>query len=239
MIVTIHQPEHLPWLGFFDKLRRADCWVILDHVQYRKRYFQNRNQVRSSAGPVWLTAPVRVKGRFDQPICDVEIDNEGQPRWAQKCWQTLSHCYTRAPHFREHAPFFADVYARRWDRLVDLNVALIAYLLDAFSIPVRIVRSSEMSPSSAKGELMLELTRAAGGSTYLSGISGREYLQDVDFSRAGIGLEIQEFHHPVYAQQHEPFLPCMSAVDLLFNHGPESRHLLEGADIPRLDHVFE
>ena len=84
MIVTIHQPEHMPWLGFFDKLRQDDVWVMLDHVAYRKRYFQNRNRIRDAQETRWLTVPVLTKGKYDQAICKVQIDNEGNPRWREK-----------------------------------------------------------------------------------------------------------------------------------------------------------
>src|SRR2546428_602993 len=98
MVVTIHQPEHLPWLGFFDKVRQADVFVILDHVRYRKRYFQNRNRIRAEHGAIWLTVPVHVKGMFHQPINEVRIDNEGNPRWREKCWNSIVQNYRKAPH---------------------------------------------------------------------------------------------------------------------------------------------
>lgn len=237
MVVTIHQPEHLPWLGFFDKVRQADVFVLLDHVQYRRRYFQNRNRVRGRDGEVWVTVPVKVKGRYDQPINAVEID--GSPRWAEQCWNTLSHCYGRAPFFAGHAPFFEALYHRPWRRLAELNETLIRYLLDALGIRVEIVRSSALEPTGRKGELMLEICRRLGATAYLSGISGRDYLDRAQFAAAGIELTFQEFHHPVYRQLHEPFIPCLSAVDLLFTHGPGSLDVIKGVGVETLAQVFE
>jgi hypothetical protein len=238
VVVTIHQPEHLPWLGFFDKVRQADVFVVLDHVQYRRRYFQNRNRVRGSDGPVWLTVPVKVKGRYEQPINEVEIDNEGSPRWARQCWNSLVHCYTRAPYFEAHAAFFAGLYARPWARLAELNEAIIRYVLEALCIRMTIVRSSDLGATGRKGDLMLDICRRLGAAAYLSGISGRDYLDPATFREAGIELRFQEFHHPVYRQLHEPFVPCLSVVDLLFTHGPAAGPLLLDPATVRLQDVF-
>lgn len=239
MVVTIHQPEHLPWLGFFDKIRQADLLVILDHVQYRRRYFQNRNRLRSSTGTVWVTAPVKVKGRYEQPIRDVQIDTEGDPRWRQRCWGSLTHCYGGAPYFDASASFFEGLYGKDWRWLVDLNEAIIDYLLSAFHIHIRRVTSSTLGVSGAKGELIYNICRAVGADTYLSGISGRTYLDMKRFEDAGIEVRFHEFHHPVYPQRYEPFIPCLSAVDLLFNHGPRSLDVLKGIGVECLAQVFE
>src|SRR5574337_151027 len=238
MIVTIHQPEHLPWLGFFDKLRQAQAWVVLDHVQFRKNYYQNRNKMRSADGFIWLTVPVRLTGRYGQAINEVRIDNQTNPRWRAKCWNSLYHCYNKAPFFDHHAPFFESLYRQEWERLVDLNETIIGYLLSALSIELRVIRSSALDVKSTKGELVLDICRQVGATKYLSGISGREHLDQAEFARAGIELEFQQFYHPIYGQLREPFLPGMSVVDLLFNHGPQSPEILKGVGVPRLETVF-
>lgn len=239
VVVTIHQPEHLPWLGFFDKIRQSEVFVMLDHVQYRRRYFQNRNRIRGSEGPVWVAVPVKVKGKYDQPISEVCIDNEGSPRWREKCRHSIEHCYSKAACYGDHASFFEEVYRRKWDRLLDLNETIIRYLLSALGIKVEIVKSSALAVSSPKGELMLEICRAVGATTYVSGISGKNYLDAAQFAEHNIKLLFQEFHHPIYRQLYEPFTPCMSAVDLLFNHGPASLDILKGVGVKTLEHVFE
>lgn len=239
MVVTIHQPEHLPWLGFLDKASQADLFVLLDHVQYRKRYFQNRNRIRSSEGFIWLTVPVLVKGRYTQAINQVVVNNEGAPRWREKCFNSLVHCYRKAPFFARYAGFFEDLYRRQWERLVDLNETIIRYLLQAFSIQVPLVRSSELGTNEQKGDLVLEICQKVGATTFLSGISGQEHLDMKRFSAQGVAVRVQEFHHPIYRQLHEPFLPCMSGIDLLFNHGPESSDILRGVGVSTMEEVFE
>lgn len=238
MVVTIHQPEHLPWLGFFDKVRQADAFVMLDHVQYRKRYFQNRNRIPTVQGPIWLTVPVQVKGKYDQAINQVQIDNHGHLRWRQKCWVSIEHNYKKAPYFSNHAEFFKDLYRREWDSLVGLNESIIRYLLAKLNINVAIYKSSSLDVTADKGDLMLEICRQLGATTYLSGISGREYLEREKFAKNNIQVKFQEFHHPIYKQLHEPFQPCMSVIDLLFNYGPTSLDVIRGVGVETMDEVF-
>jgi len=239
VVVTIHQPEHLPWLGFFDKVRQADLFVMLDHVQYRRRYYQNRNRIPTSQGPIWLTVPVLVKGRYEQPINQVRIDNEGHPRWRQKCWASIEHHYRRALYFSDHAEFFEALYKKEWNFLVDLNEEIICYLLAVLGVKVSICKSSSLNVVADKGDLMFEVCQQLGATTYLSGISGKDYLDRKKFSEGGIRLKFQEFHHPIYRQLHEPFVPCMSAVDLLFNYGPASLDSIKGIGVETMDHVFQ
>jgi hypothetical protein len=237
-VVTIHQPEHLPWLGFFDKVRQADIFVLLDHVQFRKGYFQNRNRIRSDQGSIWLTVPVLTKGNLTQAINQVQINNQGSPRWREKCWTSIRQHYHNARYWRRYSSFLEDLYQREWNRLVELNESLIRYLLSALGIEVHIVRSSEMVVRGHQGDLLLDICRRLGTTTYLSGVSGREYLDLGLFAAAGIEVRFQEFYHPIYRQLHEPFMPCMSTIDLLMNYGPESLRVIEGIGVDKLDHVI-
>jgi hypothetical protein len=229
MIATIHQPEHLPWLGFLDKLRQCDVLVLLDTVQFARRDFQNRNLLKGTAGPIWLTVPVMSKGKVDQAIEDVEIVDDG--KWRRKCWNAMLHNYRNATYFADHRPFFEALYERDWTRLVDLNMAVIRYLVDQFGIKTRLVTCSELGIRERGGtNVALASCRAVGAATYLSGAFGRNYLDEQQFAEASIEVRYQDFHHPTYPQQYDGFLPKLSAIDLLFNCGPESRAILEAAN---------
>src|SRR5712692_8822643 len=129
MLVTIHQPEHLPWLGFFDKARRADVLVLLDSVQFRKNYFQNRNRVRGARGALWVTVPVLTKGSADQTIQDVKINGDGSPRWREKYWGTIEQSYNRAPFWGKYAEELKNALWIETTSLSHLNVRLIELLL--------------------------------------------------------------------------------------------------------------
>jgi hypothetical protein len=137
-----------------------------------------------------------------------------------------------------YGEFFETLYGTEWVRLVDLNEAIIRYMLESFSIHTRLVRSSEMNVQGTAGDLVLNICREIGADEYLSGVSGRDYLNPEAFEKAGVALSFQEFRHPVYEQIYHPFLPCMSSIDLLFNHGPSSRKVLDGVGVGRLDRVF-
>ena len=238
MLVTIHQPEHLPWLGFFDKARRADLLVLLDSVQYRKNYFQNRNRVRAADGAAWTTVPVLTKGNSDQTIRDVRINNDGSPRWREKYWATVEQSYRASRFWSDYAEALRDAIWTDTASLAELNEKLIHLILRWLNIDVKSVRSSELPVAGTRSELLLAICRAVGADRYLSGISGREYLDVSQFESAGVPVEFHEFHHPVYRQRYEPFIPCMSSIDLLFNHGPESPKVLQGIGVPVMEEVF-
>lgn len=224
-VVTIHQPEHLPWLGFFAKMARADCLVSLDCVPYRRRYFQNRNRVLGSDGsPVWLTVPVHAENHFQLPIAEVRIVEED--RWRRKYARTLEHRYGGdAPGGL--CDDVARTVAGARGLLSDLNHELISILRDALGIRTPIVRATALGGTGRRSELLAELTRRVGGSVYLSGPSGREYLDPRPFERLGIEIWFHDYDHPVYPQAgSSDFVSHLSALDLIVNCGAEAQAIL-------------
>lgn len=237
-VVAIHQPEFLPWLGFLDKLRQCDTFVLLDHVQFEKNYFQNRNRIRtvSPRGWSWVTVPVLTKGRSDQPICDVEINKSLD--WKRKHLEAFRLHYGKASHFGEYGPSLQAHYEKPWRRLADFSVTLIEWIARSFGLQRKILRSSEMNAKGARSQLLASLCEQAGATEYLSGISGRNYLETDLFEKRGIQVRFQEFHHPVYRQCYEPFVPGLSSLDLLFNGGGQAGEILASDRTPRLDALF-
>ncbi len=226
MIVSINQPAYLPWLGYFERIARSDVHVVLDHVQFEKNSFVNRNRVLVNGGPTWLTVPIKTKGRFgDLPICDVEIDN--QHPWCRKHWETLKQAYGQAPFFDEHAEFFAQVYEHGWTHLSALCQHTTRYLLDAFSIDTKCICSSTLEIIGHRNEMLVNLCQSSDATEYISGALGRDYIDPTLFEDANIALSFQDYDHPQYPQiRGRIFASHLSAVDLLFNHGPESRNIL-------------
>jgi hypothetical protein len=223
--IAIHQPEHLPWLGYLDKARKADRFILLDTVAFKKNYFENRNRIRTPQGWGWVNVPVLLKGRFGQTFLETEINN--RTRWAEVYYRTLLQNYSRAPYWKTYAPALEDLFARPWNLLLEINLALIGFLWKAFDIATPLQRASELRPEGHKSGLLLDLCRKTGATVYLSGPSGRDYLEEPIFTAAGIEVEYHEFHHPAYAQRFEPFVPGMAAIDLLLNKGPEGIKLLD------------
>jgi hypothetical protein len=227
MLVAIHQPEHMPWLGFFEKMLRADAFVLLDHVQFSKGNFQNRNRVKNRDGAQWLTVPV--VQQFGQRINEVEVAGDA---WRLKHWKTLVSCYARAAHFDEFAGEFEEFYRRPWSKLSELNVEAIRLLARAFGVEKKFIFSSTLGAVGQKSELVLNICKAVGASSYYSGRAGSTYLDADAFRRAGVEIVAQKFEHPVYEQlfkREQGFVPNLSAVDLLFNRGAEGLKLLDAA----------
>ena len=226
MIVSINQPAYLPWLGYFHRIAISDLHIVLDHVQFEKNSFVNRNRVRTSQRSTWLTVPVRTKGRFGNlPINLLEIDNH--QGWATKHWKTIRQSYGRAAHFPATEALLEPVYAREWARLADLMRELNGHIARvSLGIQTPMKFSSEMGVTGAKSELVLNLCKAVGATVYLSGPLGRSYLQEDHFAEAGIEVRYHDYAHPSYPQCHPGFEPLMSVIDLLFNCGERSRDVL-------------
>jgi hypothetical protein len=218
MRVAIHQPHYLPWLGFLHRMAQADLFIVLDHVQFERGNYQNRTRVRVNGAAHWLTVPVLQRSR-DERILDKTIDNRRD--WAAAHYETLRRAYTSAGYFGAYGPRLKRIYERRWERLVDLNLATLELLREAFGIATPMVKSSGLAARGAKSELVLNLCKAVGARALIVGLGGsREYLDRTAFAQAGIALELQEFRHPVYPQRGGgPFVAGLSAIDRLFNCG--------------------
>lgn len=234
-VVAIHQPECFPWLGFIDKAASSDVFVILDDAQYSKNYFNNRNKVRTAQGWSWLTIPIETAGRSAQTFAEAVMLEDG---WRRKHLATLTQSYGASRFGARYLPFLNDLYARPLKSLGDFNTAAIRWLFEQFEVKAEVRISSELACPGASTEKLLNLCRKLGATEYLSGISGKEYLDESRFKDAGIAVRYQEFHHPVYAQRFEPFIPALSSLDLLFNHGPEAAKILRDPAAPRLKEIF-
>lgn len=228
MIVSINQPAYLPWLGYFDRVAASDVRVVLDHVQFEKNSFTNRNKVRTAAGWCWLTVPVSTSGKFGCAIEKLEIA-PGRD-WRSKHWESLRMNYTRAEHFADHAKFFDGLFRREWRLLKPLMDEITAYLLAAFEIRTPLVFSSDLKPVGTKSDLVLNICRELKATRYLSGPLGKDYLDEAAFERAGIAVEYHRYNHPTYPQAFPGFEPNMAAVDLLFNCGTASSRILRNAE---------
>jgi len=229
MRVSIMQPAYLPWLGYFERIAMSDLHIVLDHVQIdrnSKTKFANRNKVRVGKSWIWLTVPLKTKGKGnDLPIDELEIDNES--RWAAKHWKTLELEYKKAPFFPAHSAFFERAYGRVWSHLAELNRETTEYLMrQCLHISTPVVFSAKMQVPGAKDELILNLCKSVQATEYISGPFGREYLNSAAFEQAGIKLVFHDYAHPVYPQIQGGFEPYMSALDLVFNCGEQAQSIL-------------
>src|SRR3989338_3441020 len=128
MIFSIHQPNYLPYLGFFKKIAESDLFILFDTAQYVKNDYHNRNRIKTPQGAVWLTIPLASKDCYKKRICDVPLPSDAS--WTQKQWKTIAMAYSNAPFFEEHKHFFENLYAHPPQTLLELNESIIHYLLD-------------------------------------------------------------------------------------------------------------
>lgn len=197
----------------------ADTYVVLDHVQFKRRYYENRNRIVAPDGTVqWIGVPVSSKGKFEQPINEVRIDNDR--KWKRKMLDTIRHRYAKAPGFSRYFPEFMElVEAFSGDRLIDFNLVCIDFFRRHFSITTPMVFSSVLLPAENRpsgSDLILRLCLATGASRYFCGPSGRDYLDLSAFEEKGVTVMWQDFEHPVYPQQCQEFVSHLSALDFLF-----------------------
>ena len=234
MIVAIHQPHYLPWLGYLHRMSQVDLFIVLDHVQFERRNRQNRSQIRLDGEARWLTVPVAQRSQSER-IVDKLVDNADPRPWGATHYSTLRHAYREAEHFKTYAEALRAILEARWERLVDLNRATLDFMREAFEIRTPLVRSSELAAEGAKAELILNLCRAVGAERLLAGFGGsRAYLDVEHFARSGVEVQWHDFTHPEYPQcGPQPFVAGLAALDLLFNCGPASRAVLLGQGAAR------
>jgi hypothetical protein len=227
MIVAVHQPQYLPWLGYFDKIDRADVFVLLDNVQFKKNEWQNRNRIKTAGGPQWLTVPVTYK--FPQRINEVGINN--RERWQHQQRQAILSNYRKAPCWDYVAPIIEEIFPTVWEYLAPLNIFVVKRLAEILGIATPLYVASEL-PAFPENpdERLIAIAKHFGADTYLAGGGGREYMDLDQYERNGIKVLFQEYHHPVYEQRFGAFEPFMSVLDLLFNHGSESLDILRGKE---------
>ncbi len=224
MLIAIHQPQYLPWLGYLDKIDKADVFVILDNVQFKKNEWQNRNRIKTTQGWQWITVPVLYK--FPEKINEVKINNN--TNWSRKHLQALITNYSKSLYFADYKNFIEDIFSRNWDRLIDINIEIIKFLINALELKTRLVTTSDLKLREDPTERLIDICKTLGGEKYLAGRDGSKYINLEIFEEEGIEIIFQDFKHPVYNQLYAGFEPGMSAVDLLFNCGDESLEILRG-----------
>lgn len=225
MIAAIHQPQFLPWLGYFDKMKKADAFCYLDNVQYKKNEWQNRNQIKSSNGRTWITVPVQY--RFPQKIYEVKVNNRTD--WKKKHLLTIASCYGKSNFFKEYISFFQEMYNLNWDRLVDLNIYGSEQLRQIFGISLeKVVVASKLELSDHPTDRLIDICHVLGCDTYLSGSGGRNYLELERFQARGVKVVFQDFEPPLYTQRFGEYLSHLSVIDWLFNCGTDGNFTTGG-----------
>lgn len=224
MILTAHQPVYLPWLGLFHKIALADMFCIFDIAQYQTKDYNNRNKIKTNAGPIWLSVPVESKNHFQKKICDIKIINNG---WNRKHLKSIQLSYKKAPYYENYiGPLATILQQKQYDFLTDLNTDILRFFLDSLGINVPIVKASDYDFQGYKSDLVLDMCEKLKASDYIFGAQGKNYANAKSFSEKGIHIFFQNYLHPQYHQLYGEFQPYMSLLDLLFNEGPRSREIM-------------
>ncbi|MCU1294343.1 MAG: WbqC-like family protein [Bryobacterales bacterium] len=220
-IAAIHQPNYIPWLGYFFKIAHADKFVFLDNVVYPDSGFVNRNCIKTPSGSAWLTIPVNRKGRRGQLIGEVETDDTH--RWTERHLTTLRCNYGRAPYFKETLALLEPHYrviAGSGRSLADFNIGMICSIVAYLGFNPQFIRASELSVSGHKTDLILDICRAIGARTYLAGTGWAKSCQeDEKLEEAGITPVYSSFSQQSYPQLFGQFVGNLSVVDVLMNCG--------------------
>lgn len=225
MIITIHQPEHMPWLGYFNKMAKAEQYVVLDNVPFRKNYVQNRNRIFGSNGVQWLGVPVITRGHIEGAIKTTEIANNSQPKWKEKYLRTIEQSYKKYPYFETVYADIKDIFEKDHRYISDLNVQIFSTFAKRMGMSPHFVYSSDLEVEGNKSDLILNICKAMQADTYIAGPSGRKYLDFASFEEAGIEVVFNDYNHPTYKQlKTSQFVSHLSAVDLFMNCGYEDSY---------------
>lgn len=229
IIAGLHQPNFLPYLGFFDKMLKSDIFVIRDEVLFVEKDFHQRNKIRINSNDnqnnpqfKWLKVPVVNKMDFIKNIIiKKEAIREKMP-WHKRILHDIKSSYEGAEHFSEFFPEVEKIFDNSDEKLISLNMKIINFLKNAFGIKTKVIMASELGlkpphyEKSDASEDIINICKKINANTYLSGDGGKNYLNLEPFKKEGIELIFQEYKHPVYPQRYPKFLPYMSAIDALF-----------------------
>ena len=226
MIIAIHQPQYLPWLGYFDKMDQADAFCYLDNVQFKKNEWQNRNRLKTAQGWQWLTVPVRY--RFPQKIIGVQINES--VKWQHKHLQSIATNYRKSRYYDEYFPIVESALKQDFDTIAGVNIHMTTQIREILGINSKpVVRSSELSLSEDPTGRLIDICKYFGGDYYLTGQDGYKYMDTEQFQKNGIKIITQKFNHPAYPQCFGEFRSHMSIIDLIFNCGPESMNIIRAS----------
>jgi hypothetical protein len=229
--LAILQSNYIPWKGYFDLIAGVDEFILFDDVQYTRRDWRNRNQIKTPRGREWLSIPVKVKGKFEQSIRETEISD---PAWAESHWKALQHNYAQAPHFKSQAGPFKALYENlASNSLSQVNWHFITAICQFLGLQTQISWSMDYQVKEGKTERLISLCQQAGAGYYLSGPSAQTYIDPAAFAQAGIELAYMDYsNYPPYHQLYPPFEHGVSILDLIFNEGPQAAHYMKNVAHP-------
>ncbi len=225
--LAIMQPTFLPWLGYFALIQRVDEFVLLDNVQFDRRSFQQRNILKTSSGPKWVTIPVSVKGKRTQKINEVEILFKKKLGDLSNINSMFRHSYSRTKYFQDYVENFENIFLNAPRFISNLNELIIRKICNYLMIRTPIILASQLQVSGSKDSLLKNICLQRNATKYISPPGAMNYLQSSkEFKLASIEVIFHDYVHPMYDQMYGKFVPYMCIFDLLYNEGPRSMEII-------------
>lgn len=222
--VVIHQPDFVPYLGFFHRLLQADLLVVLDCVQFERGGWTHRDKIKTSQGEAWITLSIKKTPR-ETPIREIELSSSTD--WRDRNLSLIRENYRKAPYFDEIYPYLENLYHYQCRQLMEFTMRSIEMIAQLFGIPLNTELASGLDCDGRKNQLLVNILKTVGTGRYLSGLGAKAYFDPELFRSANIEVIWQDFKHPIYPQFHGEFIPYLSSIDLFFNCGIErSRQIL-------------
>jgi hypothetical protein len=233
---VILQPTYLPWLGYFEMIAAADIFVIYDHVQFVKKSWHHRNRIKGPNGEILLSVPTK-KAPLHTALCNIDLASEYEASLTSH-WTTISHAYKKAPYFSRYSQELQALYFKKYASLTDLTVTFIHFFCEHLGVSTKFITSSsfalDTSLVNSTGKVV-ELCQKVGIKNLYDANGALKIIDTKIFNSNGIGIEFQQYEHPIYSQQFGKFIPYMSVLDLLLNEGENSANVMRAGRRPPLE----
>lgn len=215
MIISIHQPDYIPYLGYFYKIYKSDVFVFLDDVQFSNDNMHHWNRIKTSQGECRLKIPVDYK--FGDLINQVRTRDE--LKWKEKHLKTIEMNYKKASFFKEIYSVYKEIIHAQYANLADMNIAITKFICSGLDFESKFMRASELNITTFKEKRVIDICCALGGTEYISGNGARNYQVNENFQKHGLRLTYTDYYTFEYEQLWGEFIPNMSILDYLFNFG--------------------
>lgn len=223
MIVSIHQPDYIPYLGYFYKISKSDIFAFYDDAQFSNDNLHHQNKIKTPQGELKLKIPVDYQ--FKDPIYAVRTKDE--LGWKEKHLKTIEMNYAKCKYFKEIFPLFKDLLLCTYDSLSDMNITINRFLCYSFGFTANFVKVSDFSLTTKKEEKVLDICERLNAGTYISGNGASSYQYEEHFKDRGIELVYTNYKSITYPQQWNGFIKDLSVLDYVFNCGFDWNRVLK------------
>lgn len=219
MVLSGHQPNYWPYPGLIGKIMKSDKFLFVTKVQFEKKSWQKRNRVRTKEGWTYIQIPTITKGKKEQNICDVMINNN--ENWKEKNLKTISLLYKKAPYWNEYKDFLEDLYSKNWDRLIDIDIYIMEYLFQLLDVQTKILYDRDYAFEGKKTDMLVDMCKKTDCDTYLSNLGSSAYVDISCFTDQGLNHRYINYVGESYKQQFSGFEDGLTILDMIMNCGTE------------------